>query len=122
MTITDKPIVLDERRGMAAQHATEIRRRLVQVEADQRGLRERRTELEKYLIAAPAQTWPEAADKARYLIGLFAMTSPARDPRRQKLIEGVLDDFARLAGEPAASPEGDPDPGKASETRGDGAV
>lgn len=118
MTGTDKPIVLDERRGMAAQQATEIRRRLIQVEADQRGLRERRTELEKYLIAAPARTWPEAADKARYLIGLFALTSPARDPRRQQLIAGVLDDFARLAGEPADVP----DPGKGSETSGDPVV
>jgi hypothetical protein len=122
MTSIDKPIVLDERRGMAAQQATEIRRRLVQVEADQRGLRDRRTELEKYLIAAPARTWPEAADKARYLIGLFALTSPACDPRRQKLIEGVLDDFARLAGEPAALPDGGPDPERVSEPSGDGAV
>jgi hypothetical protein len=95
------PIVLDERRGMAAQKATEIRRRLAEVEADQAALRDRRTELEKFLLAAPAATWPEAADKARYLIGLFAATSGGRDPRRQKLIAGVLDDFARLSDEPA---------------------
>ena len=93
------PIVLDEHRGMAAQQATEIRRRLAEVEADQEALRERRTELEKFLLAAPASTWPEAAEKARYLIGLLATTSLARDPRRQKLIAGVLDDFGRLAGE-----------------------
>lgn len=95
------PIVLDEHRGMAAQQATEIRRRLSEVEADQTALRGRRTELEKFLIAAPASTWPEAAEKARYLIGLFATTSMGRDPRRQKLIAGVLDDFSRLSGEPA---------------------
>lgn len=94
-------IVLDEHRGMAAQQATEIRRRLAEVEADQEALRERRTELEKFLLAAPASTWPEAADKARYLIGLLATTSLARDPRRQKLIASVLDDFGRLAGEGA---------------------
>ncbi|HSA80943.1 MAG TPA: hypothetical protein VLE23_08975 [Geminicoccaceae bacterium] len=68
-------IVLDEHRGMAAQKATEIRRRLSEVEADQAALRGRRTELEKFLIAAPAPTWREAAEKARYLIGLFATTS-----------------------------------------------
>ena len=96
------PIVLDEHRGMAAQQATEIRRRLAEVEADQEALRERRTDLEKFLLAAPASTWLEAADKARYLIGLLATTSLARDPRRQKLIAGVLDDFRRLSGEPAA--------------------
>jgi hypothetical protein len=96
------PIVLDEHRGMVAQQATEIRRRLAEVTADQAALRDRRTELEKFLLAAPASTWLEAAEKARYLIGLFAGTSVARDPRRKKLIAAVLDDFSRLAGEPAA--------------------
>jgi hypothetical protein len=96
------PIVLDKHRGMAAQQATEIRRRLAEVEADQAALRERRTELEKFLVAAPASTWFEAADKARYLIGLFATTSIAQDPRRRKLIAGVLDDFQRLSGDLAA--------------------
>jgi hypothetical protein len=96
------PIVLDEHRGMAAQQATEIRRRLAEVEADQAALRSRRTELEKFLLAAPAATWLEASQKARYLIGLLAATSVARDPRRQKLIAAVLDDFSRLSGEPAA--------------------
>lgn len=98
----DSPIILDEHRGMAAQEATEIRRRLAEVEADQAALRDRRTELEKFLVASPASTWPEAAEKARYLIGLLAQTSIARDPRRQKLIAGVLDDFVRLSGEGAA--------------------
>jgi hypothetical protein len=98
----DDPIVLDEHRGMAAQQATEIRRRLVEVEADQAALRARRTELEKFLIAAPAASWREAAEKAQYLIGLLATTSVARDPRRQQLIAGVLDDFRRLSGQPSA--------------------
>jgi hypothetical protein len=101
MTMQHDPIVLDEHRGMAAQQATEIRRRLAEVEADQAALRERRTELEKFLLSAPAATWLEAADKARYLIGLFATTSMAQDPRRRKLIAGVLEDFRRLSGEPA---------------------
>jgi hypothetical protein len=104
MTMKHDPIVLDEHRGMAAQEATEIRRRLAEVEADQAALRERRTELEKFLLAAPAPAWLEAAEKARYLIGLFATTSIAQDPRRRKLIAGVLDDFRRLSGEPAAEP------------------
>jgi hypothetical protein len=102
MTMKHGPIILDEHREMAAQQATEIRRRLAEIEADQAALRGRRTELEKFLLAAPASTWPEAAEKARYLIGLLAQTSVARDPRRQKLIAGVLDDFVRLSGEPAA--------------------
>ena len=99
----DAPIEVDEHCGMRAQQATEIRRRLAEVEADQSALRERRTELEQLLLAAPASTWPEAAEKSRYLIGLFATTSMGRDPRRRKLIAAVLDDFSRLSGEPAAA-------------------
>ena len=109
------PIVLDEHRGIAAQQATEIRRRLAEVEADQTALRERRTELEKFLLAAPASTWLEAAEKARYLIGLLATTSIGRDPRRQKLIAGVLEDFRRLTGEPTAESVS----GSASDTGGE---
>ena len=113
MSTNDNPIMLDERRSMIAQRATELRRQLVEVETDQRALRQRRTELEKFLVAAPADSWQEAADKARYLIGLFAMTSAAREPRRQKLIASVLDDFTRLADQPRADADG-------SDPRGNG--
>ncbi len=99
--VQDDPIVLDEHRGMVAQRATEIRRRLAEVETDQAALRQRRAELEKFLLAAPAVTWEDAAEKARYLITLFATTSLGRDPRRQQLIASVLDDFTRLSKEPA---------------------
>lgn len=82
---------------MMAQRATEIRRRLADVEVDQAALRERRDELEKYLLAAPATTWGEAAQKARCLITLLAGTPVGRDPRRQKLIEAVLEDLRTLS-------------------------
>jgi hypothetical protein len=94
--MTDRTIELDEHRGMAAQKATELRRLLADVEADSRALRLRQDALEQQLVAAPAASWAEAAGKARYLIGLFAATSAAQDPRRQTLIANVLDDFARL--------------------------
>jgi len=97
--MTDDPIELDDRRGSADQIATEIRRRLAEVEADQEAARQRRAEFEKFLAAAPAPTWREAAEKARYLIALLAGTSVGRDPRRQALITAVLDDFARLSAE-----------------------
>ena len=97
--MTDKAIELDEHRGMAAQKATDLRRLLADVEANERALRERQDELEAHLIAAPAANWPEAAEKARYLLKLFASSLPAQDPRRQKLIAAVLDDFERLARE-----------------------
>jgi hypothetical protein len=94
--MSDDPILLDQRRGMAAQKATEIRRHLAEVRADQKALRERQAELEKVLAAAPAQTWAEAAEKARYLLELFAASPESEDPRRQRLIASVLADFRRL--------------------------
>jgi hypothetical protein len=96
--MTDKTIDLDQHRGMAAQKATDLRRLLADVEANEKELRLRQDELESHLIAAPAANWHEAADKARYLLNLFAATL-ATDPRRQKLIAAVLADFDRLSGE-----------------------
>ncbi len=95
----DNPVVLDEHRGMTAQKATEIRRqRLHEFQADQTALRLRQEELEKLLLAAPAETWPEAAAKAQYLLQLFAATAEAQDPRRKELIAHALDDLTRLCG------------------------
>ena len=95
--MTDPPVQLDEHRGMAAQKATEVRRMVADVEADAQALRTRQEALEEQLVAAPADSWVEAAGKARYLLGLFASTPAAEDPRRRRLIANVLDDFARLS-------------------------
>jgi hypothetical protein len=95
--MTDRTIHLDAHRGMSAQKATKIRRMLAEVEANEKALRLRQEELETQLLAVPAETWVAAAEKARYLLNLFAVTPAAQDPRRQRLIENVLDDFRRLA-------------------------
>lgn len=95
--MADEPVELDEHRGMAAQKSTEIRRRVRLVQADQAELRRRQVEFEAQAVIAPSETWREAAEKARYLIQLFAATLEARAPRRQELIAKVLDDFARLS-------------------------
>jgi hypothetical protein len=95
--MTDQTIQLDQHRGMSAQKATELRRLLADVAADEQALRERQLKLETQLLAAPASTWVEAADKARYLLGLFVFTAAGRDPRRRKLIANVLEDFQRLS-------------------------
>ena len=95
--MTDRTVDLDQHRGMAAQKATDVRRMLAEVEANEQTLRIRQEELEAHLIAAPASSWPEAAEKARYLLNLFAATLTSQDPRRQKLIATVLEDFARLS-------------------------
>lgn len=97
--MNDQPISLDHHRGIAAQKATEVRRLLAEVEANEKILRERQAELEAQLIAAPASSWAEAGEKARYLLKLFAATPAAQDPRRQQLIASVLADFARLTRE-----------------------
>jgi hypothetical protein len=96
MRMTDLPITLDHRRGMMALKATERRRLRVDVERNAKVLREQQDALEAQLAASPAATWPEAAAKARYLLRLFSHASIALDPRRQRLIVNVLDDFARL--------------------------
>src|SRR5256714_14150380 len=96
-TMIDRTIELDRHRGMLAQKATEIRRLVAEVEADELALRLRQEELEAQLVAQPAATWHDAAEKARYLLSLFASTPAAQDPRRQKLISNVLDDFRRLS-------------------------
>jgi len=96
--MTERTIDLDQHRGMAAQKATGIRRLVAEVEANEKALRRRQEELEIQLVAAPAANWHEAAEKARYLLTLFAATPAAQDPRRQKLIAAVLEDFVRLSG------------------------
>jgi hypothetical protein len=101
---TADPVVLDTRRGMAAQKATESRRHLAEIEADQAARRSRQEELEKFLLASPAETWIEAAGKARYLLTVLAATSAGRDPRRRRIIAGLLDDFTRLMAAEAKPP------------------
>ena len=96
--MTDGPIDLDHHRGMAAQKATDSRRLLVEVEANERALRLRRDELESHLIAAPAATWREASEKARYLIRLYAATLGDGDSQHRALVEATLADFDRLEG------------------------
>lgn len=93
----DDPIDLDGHRSSAGKIAAGIRRHALQdFEADREALRRRQEELEAQLLASPAETWPEAAAKAQYLIRQYATTADAQDARRQKLIERALGDLARL--------------------------
>jgi hypothetical protein len=95
--MTNDPVDLDRHRGMAAQQATEIRRQSIEeFQADQEALRRRQEELEAFLVAAPAETWQEAAAKAQYLIRLYAATPEAQDERRKELIAHALGDLSRL--------------------------
>ena len=54
--MTDKTIDLDRRRGMEAQKATDLRRFLAEVEANERALRLRQEELEAHLALCLPKT------------------------------------------------------------------
>ncbi|MBR0826653.1 hypothetical protein JQ596_13980 [Bradyrhizobium manausense] len=97
--MNDGPIDLDSHRGLAAQKATDLRRVLAEVENNVRELREREADLEAHLLTVPAESWAEAATKARYVLNLYAASLPVEDTRHRALVSAVLDDFARLAGE-----------------------
>jgi hypothetical protein len=102
--MTDKTGDLDQHRGMAAQKQTRLHG-CADVVVQRHALRTRQDALEEQLVAAPAENWEDAAEKARYLLTLFAASIDAQDPRRQKLIAAVLDDFQRLSGEPLHVPK-----------------
>lgn len=94
--MSDEPLDLDRRRGMAAQKATDIRRALAEVETHARDLRDRQAALENGLLTVPATSWPEAAAKARYVLNLYASGLPAEDSRHRDLVAAILEDFVRL--------------------------
>ena len=95
--MNDRPVDLDKHRGMAAQKATDIRRLLADVEANAAQIRNRQRELEDQLLALPAETWPDAAAKARYVLNLYAASLGEQDSQHRKLVDAVLADFARLS-------------------------
>ena len=97
--VSDKPLDLDKHRGMAAQKATNIRRILAEVENNAMVLRHRQGILEAELLAVPAESWPEAAAKARYVLNLYAASLTPDDTHYRDLVAAVLADFARLAEE-----------------------
>jgi hypothetical protein len=80
---------------MATSKATDLRRLLADVEAEEKALRLPQDELEAHFLAGRR----EAAEKARYLLNLSPAPRPGKTPRRQKLIAAVLDDFERLGRE-----------------------
>ena len=102
--MTEKPIDLDQRRGLSAQRATESRRLISEVEAHEAKLHRLRAEAEAQFLALPAATWEEAAVKAKYLLRLYAETVVRGDARTKRLIAAVLEDFERLS-DPSAKAE-----------------
>jgi hypothetical protein len=99
---TDFVITLDDHRAKPAHQMSKVHRLLVELITNRHVMRQSQRELEAELMAAPAHSWSEAADKARYLLKVFAATPMAQASRRQKLIASVLEDFARLSREDGA--------------------
>jgi hypothetical protein len=95
--MSDKTIDLDQHRGMKAQKATELRRLLADVEANERALRLRQDELQAHMVAAPAANWGEAVEKVRYVLGLYTTGLASEDTRGRALVAAVLEDLERLA-------------------------
>ena len=95
--MNSEPTDLDKHRGMAARKAVSIRRVLAEVEKNARELRDRQAVLENQLLAIPADSWPEAAAKARYILNLYAASLAPDDTRHRDLVTAVFEDFARLS-------------------------
>lgn len=105
--MTDRTIELDLHRGMKAQKATDLRRLLAEVEANEALLRARQEELEVRLVAAPSAGWPEAVEKVRYVLHQYIATLAAENTRQRMLVAAVLADMDRLLASPGdgAGPE-----------------
>jgi hypothetical protein len=97
--MNSEPTDLDKHRGMAARKAVSIRRVLAEVEKNARELRDRQAMLESQLLSTPADSWPEAAAKARYILNLYAASLSPDDTRHRDLVTAVFEDFARLSHE-----------------------
>jgi hypothetical protein len=97
--MSDDAVELDAHRGMAAQKATGIRRLLAEVETRASILRDQQLLIETQLLDVPAESWPEAAAKARYVLNLYASTLDVQDTRHRDLVVAVLADFTRLDSE-----------------------
>jgi hypothetical protein len=97
VTMADDPVDLDGRRGKPGLKATKDRRqRLEERLAQHAALEDRQAELERLLMAGPAETPSQAIARARYLLQLFAATDDAQEPRRRELIALALEDLTRL--------------------------
>lgn len=97
--VSETPIDLDKHRGMAAQKATDLRRVLADVEANAKLLRDKQGVVELQLLAVPAESWPEAVAKARYVLSLYASSLAPTDTHHRDLVAAVLADLTRLAGD-----------------------
>ena len=86
---------------MAEKKATDIRRVLADVEANAKSLRDKQREVELQLLAVPAETWPEAVAKVRYVLNLYSSSLAPADTHHRDLVAAVLADITRLGSKDA---------------------
>lgn len=94
--MTNDPVDLDTRRDMISRKSTEVRRRLIAVEAEQNAFQDRQAEFERFVIDVPASTLREVAARTRVLMELFAATPEAQNACCMQLIEDALDALGKL--------------------------
>ena len=95
--MTERPIDLDQRRGMAAQKATDIRRLLAEVQANRTRCASGRMSWKRSSSPRRRRTGTTRPRRRAICSASLPRRSAAQDPRKQKLIAAVLDDFARLS-------------------------
>lgn len=94
--MTDDSDDLDDHQDISAQKAAEVRRRHLHGFLPNRtALLRRQEELNKPILAAPPEAWPEPAGTARNHAQLSASGAAAQDPAPKELIAHVLDDLMR---------------------------
>ncbi len=95
--VTDEPVELDTHRDLAEQKSIAVRRKLIEVRADQSALRDRQEEFERFVLNMPAETWPEAAARAELLVRMIVDMPAAQDACCQELLAEALDVLTRLS-------------------------
>jgi hypothetical protein len=107
----ENPTDLDDRRSAAGLMGAEMRRHALQgLEADRERRRVRDAALEAQMLAGPAETWPDAAAKAIYLLRLLAPAPEAQDARIARLLERAVVDLDWLSRRDRHAPPGDAPP------------
>lgn len=73
-----------------------LRRSLAVLENNAKALRDQQAVVENELLSVPAESWPDAAAKARCVLNLYAAGLSPEDSRHRALVAAIFEDFARL--------------------------
>ena len=95
-----KVVTLDDRRAPEDRFAVLVRRAICGRSDAERAAPGPRDGVDALLLLGPAKTWPEAAERLRYLVEQFALTFPGQQARQQKLIRRALRDISYLLAKP----------------------